>query len=335
MSKDILEYPASYLEKASNAGLHDWDNGRVGDKPLNATSYDEGITAEPWDNDIFSIDVVDAKKVRQLWTHRNLSYVSSSSSVQTQTDDETEHTGESKEEPPHDWRSSPADLLAKLQESSISRDELFEAILFSEIAKFDIAQTKQLVPLLFLFINDHRLSQDEDVKIVMGAAIRKLAMNLPQPQIEKYADFFQLTDTDTLPCEIELELAKAIQWRLMSDPTRLLTTNYPHLESSLTEIAIDYLSPRLILQENYASVVLQAGLTLMLLNDQAACKILQSIQDLEIGWFEELFARRLGKLIKQLTTIEEPTLQDVISNLRHYLSELENESNQIACQPGD
>ena len=241
------------------------------------------------------------------------------------------------EETLDDWRSSPSELLAKLQDPSISRDELFDAVLFAEIAKFDESRTQELLTRLFAFVNEYRLSQDEDVMTVVGAAVRKLAMNLQDPQIEQYADLFLPTSTDTLPCEIELELAKAIVWRLVAAPASL-SRQCPKLVSRLTELASDYLKPRLILQKNYASVAIQAALGVLLLNGHHAGSILQSVKNLGIGWFTHLFQRRLERLRRQLMESADATSTAIATNLGRFESELQGASDQgdtTACRRGD
>jgi len=225
-----------------------------------------------------------------------------------------------------DWRSSPSELLAKLQDPSTCHDELFEAILFSEIAQFDESQTEQLLTRLFAFVSEYRLSQEEAAITAVGAAIRRLAMNLQDSQIEQYADLFLPTDTDTLPCEIELELAKAILWRLATAPASL-SDGYPKLECRLAELTLDYLKPRLILQKNYASVALQAALGVLLLNDQHADSVLKSVKHLGIGWFSRLFQRRLEKLQRRLVETGDMTSMAVASNLGRFESELQGASN--------
>ena len=246
-----------------------------------------------------------------------------------------EDRGVDDEETLDDWRSDPCELLAKLQDPSISRDELFDAVLFAEIAKFDEAQTGQLLTRLFAFVGEYRLSQDENAKTAVGSAVRKLAMNLRDSQIEQYADLFRPTETDTLPCEIELELAKAILWRLASIPASL-SHEFPKLERCLADLATDYLKPRLILQKNYASVAAQAGLGVLLLNGPHAGSVLNSVKALGIGWFTDLFQQRLGKLREQLAG--DATSTTVAANLARFESELQGASKQgdsTACQRGD
>jgi len=222
-------------------------------------------------------------------------------------------------------QSSPNNLLAKLQDSSISQAKLFETILFAEIAAFDEPQTKALLQLLFEFVDKYRFSQDEDTKTAVGAAIRKLAMNLPDFEIEQYANLFHPTETDTLSCEIELELAKAILWRLTAQPASL-SDDFPNLENCLAEIASLYLNSRLLLQKNYAAISLQAVLGILLLNSQHADHIIQSVRDMKISWFSDLLVRRLKRLRAQLSKINQTKAIAAATNLERFVSVVQCES---------
>lgn len=203
------------------------------------------------------------------------------------------------------WRLSPHRILAKLEDMSGAGEELLEAIIFAEVAEFEAQQLSRLVPRLFAFVKEQRLSQDEKTKTSVGSAIRKLAMNLPEAQFEEYADLFLPTETDTLPFEIELELAKALLWRLTASPLpRHL--RFPRLKTRLAELARDYLRPRLILQKNYASIALHATLGLSLLDPEDTEPISSQVNDLGIGWFRELFFRRLGRLHAKLAEQHDP-----------------------------
>jgi len=251
------------------------------------------------------------------WNIRTPSFVPHTYPAETSTT--IEHRATDDEAILDDWRLSPSKLLSKLQDASISRDELFDAVLFAEVAKFDESQTEQLLPPLFAFVSKYRLSKDEDVMTVVGSAIRKLAMNLPDTQIEQYAELLLPTDTETLPCEMELELAKAILWRLTASPASL-SHEFPNLESHLAELALVYLNPRLILQENYASVALQAALGVLLINGQHADSVLQSVKKLGIDWFLNLFQRRLIRLRKELVEIGDATAINAVTNLDRFVS---------------
>lgn len=241
------------------------------------------------------------------------------------------------EEVVDDWRASPSETLTKLLESSTTHNELFDAILFAEITVFDKDQTERLLPRLFAFIAENRLSSDDDVQTVVGAAIRKLATNLPETQFEQYADLFLPTDTDTLPHEIELELAKAILWRLTNVPA-IHAQRFSKLEGRLSELALDYLRPRLILQKNYASIALHATLGALLLNGEQANSVVKGVSNLGISWFLDLCRRRLSRLCVQVEQHGEKGSEATAAQLRRYeamLRATSNEDDTAVCQHGD
>jgi len=72
------------------------------------------------------------------------------------------------------------------------------------------------------------------------------------------------------------------------------TGEYPNLETRLSELASDYLTPRLILQDNYASIVIHAAIAIGLLNGSRQDELIDRIAKLHKPWFSDLFARRLA-----------------------------------------
>lgn len=190
----------------------------------------------------------------------------------------------------NDWQSSPTELLKRIQDITTNEDDLFETILYAEIAKFNEEQTTQLVKELFFFIFFYRSTQNEHTKTIVGAAIRKLALNLQDNEIEQYANLF--LNSQDLSCEIELELIKAILWKLQSISP---LPRCPKLESSLLLITITYLHPNFILQKNYASILLNASLALQLFDNRYFDIILERIKLLDIDWLTDLFERKLSE----------------------------------------
>ena len=170
------------------------------------------------------------------------------------------------QEPAGEWVKSPDALLQRLNDQALSREDRRETILFAETAAFHEPQRPELLSLLHRYILDERFSKDEDAQTSVGSAIRKFAMNMDQSSFESYAEFFRPSETETLSCELELELAKALMWRLVYEQFDAGLA-FPTLQECLIDLAEDYLSPRLVLQKNYASVVLNAVLAALLLGD--------------------------------------------------------------------
>jgi hypothetical protein len=191
-----------------------------------------------------------------------------------------------------EWLPSPDDLLNRLESSGTSSADLLTAIFFAETTAFGATQKPRLVRALFHFITPNRFVEDHEIVTGVGAAIRKLAMNMEPRDFEEYAQLFVLTPTDPLPCEIELELVKAIGWRLETlQPPR--NGEYPTLEAQLSEVASAYLVPRLILQKNHASIAVNAVVAVALLNGTRQDELIARTRNLKLDWLVDIVARRL------------------------------------------
>jgi hypothetical protein len=188
---------------------------------------------------------------------------------------------------------SPGGILATLESSDASAEDRQTAVLFAETVKFTSQSRPRFVSRLFDFARDQRFSRNDESITAVGAAVRKIAMNMDRSQFEDYADLFSRTNTDTLSCDIELELAKAIGWRLVASNIAT-AAECPKLDSALSELASDYLTPRLILQENYASIVMHAIISVALLKGSRQEEFIDRASKLRLQWFTELLAKRLA-----------------------------------------
>lgn len=199
---------------------------------------------------------------------------------------------DSSEAAPNDWVVVPTQILSRLDAREAAWTDRLTAVLFAETTAFDTEEQARLRPALFAFALENRFSTDDETITAVGAAIRKLAMILPASQLDEYARLFQPTATETLSFRVELELAKAIVWRL-SQLTQEEIGKPALLEQQLSGLASDYLSPRLVLQENYASIVLQAVVAVALLQGSRQNELIDRIAEMNIDWFTDLLSRRL------------------------------------------
>jgi hypothetical protein len=198
----------------------------------------------------------------------------------------------------NDWVLSPEEILSRLESATTSVEDRITAVLFAETLGFNETHKPRLLCALFKFAIDNRFSRNDEMTTAVGSAIRKFAMNMPESSFEDYSELLVPTDTNTLSCEIELELAKAVGWRLIKTK-RTKSGKYPNLEGRLSELASDYLTPRLILQENYASIVIHAVISVGLLNGSRQNELIDRIAMLHMDWFSDLFARRLLEVTRK------------------------------------
>ncbi len=192
----------------------------------------------------------------------------------------------------NEWLFSSEEILQRLESSTTTFEDRVTAVLFAETMAFAKPQQPRLLRGLFEFCEQNRFSRDDELTTAVGSAIRKLAMNMPTSEFESYSRLFLPTETNTLSCEVELELAKAVSWRL-AKVKNVKVGEYPNLEARLSELASDYLTARLILQENYASIVIHAVIAVVLLRGARQNEFIDRIGNLRMEWFSDLFARRL------------------------------------------
>ncbi|NQV23514.1 MAG: hypothetical protein HQ518_04010 [Rhodopirellula sp.] len=196
------------------------------------------------------------------------------------------------------WELCEEAILERLERLETPFQERLTAVFVAETTGFNDEQRPRLVRALFEFCTTHRFTDNEELETAVGSAIRKLALNMAPDDFERYAELFAPTETDTLSCVIELELAKAVSWRL-EKLTRQQPGEFHHLESRLTDLASDYLTPRLILQKNHASTVIHAVIALVLLKAAKHEQLVGRIAGLGIEWFRDLFERRLREVAKR------------------------------------
>jgi hypothetical protein len=142
-------------------------------------------------------------------------------------------------------------------------------------------------------------------------------MNMPESSFDDYSDLFEPTATESVTPAIELELVKAIVWRLADMPD-VDQHGFQALKARISELASDYLVARLVLQENYASILVNALMAVFLLNGPRQDELAGRILNLRISWFRDLLARRLADLAKKRSRT--PWGTGNLETLRHRLS---------------
>jgi hypothetical protein len=188
-------------------------------------------------------------------------------------------------------------LLHRISDPLATQRDRETAILFAETTAFDDSLREPLLRELGKFITKNRFTRDPDRITVVGSAVRKYAMNMDESHFESYVKWLRPTQTEALPCQVELELVKGVCWRLSYRPLSG-STKFPFLESALADIANAYLQFHLILQENYASIALQTILAIAVLQALSGERdkigpMLQRATSLGLNWFSEVLDDRL------------------------------------------
>lgn len=193
----------------------------------------------------------------------------------------------------HDWRVVGAEgLLARINNPRLTQRDQEMAVLFAETTGFDSSQRPRLLAELAAFIARSRFTRDENGITAVGSSLRKYAMNMDEAHFELYGGWLRPSETERLRSDVELELVKALCWRLTYLPVGNAVT-CPGLMAALEEVCNAYLLPRWIVTNNYAAVALNAVTAIAVLQAMSGDRteispILERVSALGLDWFSEL-----------------------------------------------
>lgn len=192
----------------------------------------------------------------------------------------------------HDWRDLGAEeLLARINNPRLTQRDQEMAVLFAETTAFGNSQRPRLLAELAAFIAANRFTPDANGITAICSAVRKYAMNMDEAHFELYGGWLRPSDTKRVTSGVELELVKALCWRLTYLPVSaaVLCTG---LMAALEEVCNAYLLPRWIVTNNYAAVTLNAVTAIAILqalsgDRRVISAILERVSALGIDWFSE------------------------------------------------
>lgn len=214
-------------------------------------------------------------------------------------------------------------LLELLSNTRLSLPRRRALILEAEVRDFGGVERESIVPLLFEFIERYRFVDEEESLIAVSAAIRKSALNMNENEFDRYAALFDPTSTESVPCEVELELTKASVWRLTFE---LINSNSLGVELAkrLEELAENYLKPRLIVQKNFAAIALNAVVGLVLIPAFELKTVKQLVNELNISWFSDHIVNRLEQIENALvqSSVEGVSVLQRLESFRQQIEQL-------------
>lgn len=182
------------------------------------------------------------------------------------------------------------------------KGKIDDAVLFAEVTAFYDEQRVELVNFLFTYIKENRFTNDDDELTILGSAIRKCAMNMVETDFVRYGELFEVEPINrgifrSLHPDAELELCKAVAWRIMVEGFDTVSVSEQStLKYHCLDIAIDYSRPRLLMQQKYAAIALNAIVAAVLLGAEGINDLIKEIDKFELTWFSEFLHRRLNNL---------------------------------------
>ena len=189
----------------------------------------------------------------------------------------------------------PEALLAGLAEKTTTHPERRRMVIEAEVLPFGPEERRQLYPILRRFIEDFRNSDDPEDLVAVASAIRKYVATTDPNNLGTLGVLLAADQNGTVPLEVELEVAKTLVRRLISDPPEQPDSER-EVGDRLMEMASTYLNARLLSREKYGAAALNAVLALLLLRSGHTAQLLRILSDLPVPWFRELVVRRANRI---------------------------------------
>ncbi|MDZ7619070.1 MAG: hypothetical protein U1E05_18840, partial [Patescibacteria group bacterium] len=117
-----------------------------------------------------------------------------------------------------------------------------------ELTRFDPAQRQTLLPMLWLYIVNHRNSNDIDELIATAAAIRKYVAVMPMDRMGELAVLLEPGHRAPLAIDLEIEVAKMVYRNFEVHPPTP-PDPHPELAERLWEMVQAYINPRVLLRD--------------------------------------------------------------------------------------
>lgn len=183
-----------------------------------------------------------------------------------------------------------------------------------ELTRFDAAQQKALLPLLWQYILAHRDSNNRDEIVATGAAIRKYIAIIPMDNMGELAVLLESGHRAPLPIDLELEVIKMIYRNFEVHPP-VANDSHPALAQRLGEIVEAYVNPRIILRDKHSAVASLAIEALFAMRSSLAGKAWKIAVLCPHRWFAELVSDNLDYLHEKWTRTN-PEAAAWLDNLR-------------------
>ena len=170
-----------------------------------------------------------------------------------------------------------------------------EVVCVAEFTKFTSSQNTDLLPALWQYIVANRNSNNKEVLVAVGSAIRKYISALPMLQMGELATLLDSGSRSPLPIASEIEVAKMVYRCFESEPPAA-NDPQPALASNLWEVAQAYINPRVLLRDKYATAASLAILAIVSMRSSLAEPALQAVRECPYGWFKDVVRDDLGEL---------------------------------------
>jgi len=188
---------------------------------------------------------------------------------------------------------SVAEFLTALNTDGVAAQP--QMICDAETLHVSGAQREQLSSILWNYISAHRDDTQSDVLTAVGSAIRKYIAMLDVSRMNEVASLLEAGHRAPLSLELELEVVKMIYRKFEANPPADTNTEAA-LSARLWEMAQDYMRPRFILREKYATVASLAVEAIVASRGSEAGDAVAAALTSRFAWFREMVTDDLVRL---------------------------------------
>lgn len=181
--------------------------------------------------------------------------------------------------------------LLRSSSSDVS-PELIKAI---EFFRFGNNQQSEVADFLKSFIATHRNSNNHNIQVAVGSAIRKFMAIAPMSEMNNLDFLLSHTNRSPLPINLEIETLKMIGRNFETFPPHSLDENQ-RLAEAIFERGIAYSNQHIILRDNFSAAASLAFLGVISLRSSLAEEAIEYISTLPFAWFKEIVFDDLCRL---------------------------------------
>lgn len=193
-------------------------------------------------------------------------------------------------------------------------DQAIDAVLEIQITPIPDGDLEETIQLLMSFIKKHRGTNSQKLLITVGAAIRKVLLNLPAVDLGLAVDLMKSEGSLTVPIGVELEVAKMVVQRAIEDPS-VNASAFPHLADALYCNAKLYSTAQMVNREFYNATALNSVLACLLMRHPESQSLSSQIFRDSPTWFLKLCSNRLKRICTELLAKKDSSAQDLVHHL--------------------
>lgn len=192
--------------------------------------------------------------------------------------------------------------------------QAIDAVLEIQVTPIPEVDLEETIHLLVSFIKKHRGTNSQKLLITVGAAIRKVLLNLPAVDLGLAVDLMKSEGSLTVPIGVELEVAKMVVQRVVQDPN-IDAVQFPQLADALYSNAKQYSTPNMVNREFYNATALNSVLGCVLLRCPDSQALANEVIIDSPRWFSRLCSNRLKRICIELLTKNDSNAQDLVKYL--------------------